>query len=325
MGGFFSRSAQTAANIRNNTPQGKLKSALTQYINAVKKLQGNERTNNSVRGALNSTMFTNKNVTTTNALSKVISNSVANIVKSSSAGLWAAVNANTARETARSAAEAAAAEKATENAAIRLKTAARNASNLNAILSNIFKNVENSKRANAYKNKRLKGLTQNEAAALIANNTAKNKLKRGRTARSPLGYKNRYTNLWTQLTPAAAAPTIQLANALDSVSNDSKVNAINNADKLKSFRNVINANKTQPRNQALTNALIRINRRLAEFETVPIKNQQGANTANTINMIKKANASGVKTWTFAKSSVNASKYTVTVNAATNKPIVTLKP
>lgn len=182
--------AQQAMTLRTGA-EGNLRSALTQYINAVKGLSNNARTNDNVRKALNSTMFKKGGANTTNSLSKVLANSVAKIVQSSSAGLWAAAEAQASQQAA-----------AKQAAANYMKKAAKDVNELNKILNKVFEGVNRTKPANmaaAYSAKR----GNNKLAA----NKALNAARRQGIGRLSRAVPARYTNLWTALAPAAPPPT----------------------------------------------------------------------------------------------------------------------
>ncbi len=257
---WFGKAANTAQNLRKGA-EGNLRSALTQYINAVKALETTTRTNNAVRGALNSTMFKRNGSNTTNSLSKVLANSVAKIVQGSSEALWAAANAGAAKTAANTAAQEAAAQAKANAAAARLRKTASSVKELNAILTNVFKNnsgnpiTNNNARAAAYKNKR-------------GNNKVNANRKLNESRGSRLTMKGRvpipasYATLWAALTPAAPPPAppaasnpalnaalAQLKNAVSSVENAN----VNNNDKYATRTNINGLNT------AITNALAAVN------------------------------------------------------------------
>ena len=197
----FGGAGAAAENIRNNTPQGALKSALTQYINAVKAVVKNNATAN-IKNVLKSTAYKNAiGTNTSNMLLNKVNQAITAIVQQSAGALSAAAKAQEDKAAANTAAQAAAAKLKENAAAARLKKVAKNVYELNAILTNVFKgvNTTNNARAAAYTAKR----GNNKLNANIQLNAQQRaRFSKGGYA----GKKNVYAPVWTLLKPSAPSP-----------------------------------------------------------------------------------------------------------------------
>ena len=281
--------AQAAQDLRKGA-EGNLRSALTQYINAVKGLENTARSNADVRRVLNATMFKKNGTNTTNSLSKVFANSVAKIVQSSSQGLWAAANAGAAQKAANNAAQNAAAKAAANAAAARLKKAAKNVKELNSILTNVFKNSQNNNaRAAAYTAAR--GNAQLLNANIALNRGRKNMLRR------PVAAK--YNGVWNKLSAAASAtPTVPVtpggpAPTLSQTLQNLKtvVNAVQNVNAYAEP----NTNARQALREAIANAkaaLVNANKNNTNAEGKAIRNKANAILEKLANLNLQASGAG---------------------------------
>jgi hypothetical protein len=304
---------QQAANLRKGA-EGALKSALTQYINAVKVAVKNNAAAN-ISAILRNTNYIVNGQPSGKILNKV-NMAITNLARSSAAGLSKAAQANNAQKAANTAAEAAKANAQSAAAAAAMKRAARSAKNLNAIFAQIFNglaNNNNNGRVAAYTNKRLTGLNNAQRNALIQANKALNgargmELKRVEGSRFPrrVPVSSKYSGLWAALSggsalgPAPSGPAVppnvppnepqgnqalndaltQLKNAVSKVENAN----VNNNSKYASRTNTNNLNK------AVTNALVAVN---------AINNTAGGSNRNkalkikaALNRVKAAAAAG---------------------------------
>jgi hypothetical protein len=306
---------QQAANLRKGA-EGALKSALTQYINAVKVAVKNNAAAN-ISAILRNTNYIVNGQPSGKILNKV-NMAITNLARSSAAGLSKAAQANNAKKAANTAAEAAKANAQSAAAAAAMKRAARSAKNLNAIFAEVFKgvNVNNANAlAAAYGQKRLAGVANNNARKAIVNaNKALNgargtQLKLDAGSRFPrrVPIPSRYSGLWAALSggsalgpepngPNAVPPNeqppepqgnpalndalTQLKNAVSKVENAN----VNNNSKYASRTNTNNLNR------AVTNALVAVN---------AINNTAGGSNRNkalkikaALNRVKAAAAAG---------------------------------
>jgi hypothetical protein len=257
---WFSRNAQ---NLRQGAA-GNLKSALSQYINAVKPLVKNN-VNANITNVLKSTAFKNANgVNTTNTLLNKVNKAITALVKNSASALSAAAKANVAKANANTAAAAAKANAEANAAAAALKVAVKKANQLNAILTRVFSGVnltnENAVRT-AYSTRRGNNKLN---ANIVLNKSRATAIQKLRKIMVP----PKYQPYWNILKPAAAPPppaARALANILANTSNqalgllntNTALNALNTT-----LKNTATANG-RLQNQNVQNAISRIAARKA--------------------------------------------------------------
>jgi hypothetical protein len=236
MGIGGSKSLNAATQLRKGAA-GNLETALTQYINAVKPLVKNN-VNANITNVLKTTAFkaANGNPTSNTLLNKV-NKAITALVKNSAAGLSAAAKANEAKAAATTEAAAAKARADANAAAASLKMAAKKANQLNAILTEVFKDVNignaNAVRA-AYTIRR--GKNKLNANILLNKSRARvNQRLRG------IVIPPKYQAYWNILKPAGAPPPppggrsprnqANLTTALQTLANSTAriANANNNA------------------------------------------------------------------------------------------------